>query len=263
MKRSMRIVLVVLVMPMVLTIPTSRMSAAVASSGQAFVPIPAQVAATGPRTAASPNRIIRAEGRRIAAQGVSGRVPACASCHGGRGQGDLAAGVPRLASQGLAYQVRQMIAFANGDRSHPVMSPIATRLDARQIRAVSIYYAGIYAPPRRQLPRVADATLARGYTLATQGDTGLQVPACSGCHGSHGGRTAAPAAYPDLASQPRSYFIVTLAQWQNGIRHAAGAEQMNVLAARLNHDDLQALAAYYGDRAPLAPAASGSPSPGP
>jgi cytochrome c553 len=73
-------------------------------------------------------------------------VPACANCHGARGEGGLT-GAPPLAGLPQAYLARQLAAYADGEREHPVMTPIAKRLTPHERAALAAYYAGLRAPP--------------------------------------------------------------------------------------------------------------------
>jgi len=77
-----------------------------------------------------------------------GRGPSCAMCHdGGRmpmmgmmGGGMMRArDAPRLHGQHAQYLLRQLDAFASGQRSGTVMNRIAAELDAAQRRALAAY----------------------------------------------------------------------------------------------------------------------------
>ena len=72
---------------------------------------------------------------------------ACASCHGAQGEGG-STGAPPLAGLPRAYLVRQLEAYADGSRQHPVMSPIAKGLRLQERHALATYYARLQAPAR-------------------------------------------------------------------------------------------------------------------
>lgn len=75
----------------------------------------------------------------IAAKGV----PACAACHGPRGEG-MPAQYPALHGQYSDYTESQLKAFQGGTRANnPSMVEIAGRLSEREIKAVSDYVAGL------------------------------------------------------------------------------------------------------------------------
>ncbi|MCS6474378.1 c-type cytochrome, partial [Burkholderia thailandensis] len=55
-------------------------------------------------------------GKTIATQGATTGVAACIGCHGAQGEGNAAAGFPRLAGTNAAYLAAQLAAFADGSR---------------------------------------------------------------------------------------------------------------------------------------------------
>src|SRR5699024_10990142 len=70
-------------------------------------------------------------------------APPCLTCHGANGEGNAAAGFPRLAGLSAAYQSKQLHDFASGERGNPIMAPIANALSDQQIEALARYYAGL------------------------------------------------------------------------------------------------------------------------
>lgn len=81
-----------------------------------------------------------------AAQAQPSSVQSCTSCHGANGQGG-STGAPRLAGQPQAYLVRQLEAYASGQREHSVMTPIAKGLRPQEREAIAAYYARLPVPP--------------------------------------------------------------------------------------------------------------------
>jgi cytochrome c553 len=79
-------------------------------------------------------------------------VSACMSCHGPSGHG-VPPRFPRLNGQLAGYTQQQMWAFKNGTRSNDseIMTRIAFRMSADEIKAVSQYIAGLKeaTPPKR------------------------------------------------------------------------------------------------------------------
>jgi cytochrome c553 len=207
------------------------------------------------------------DGASIATQGAGANAPACATCHGARGEGNAASSFPRLAGQSAAYLDRQLDAYADGHRQNPIMTPIAKALTNAQREAVATYYA--------QLP-VAAATAAgqgeagsaagnatgnpggarggnakgaggsRAERLATVGDERLQVQGCVNCHGA-GGR-GEPPAYPYLATQHAGYLRATLGEWKAGTRDTDPTGSMNRIAKQLSDADVAALAQYFASQ---------------
>lgn len=75
-------------------------------------------------------------------------VPACAGCHSPSGQGNDAAGFPRLAGQSADYVATQLRAFRAGDRindGEPMMMRLVTRrMSDPEIEAVANFIAGLH-----------------------------------------------------------------------------------------------------------------------
>lgn len=69
-------------------------------------------------------------------------VPACAGCHGAAGRG-MGAQFPRLAGQYPDLTLGWLKAFANGGRPHAVMTPIASKLNENDMKALAEYSAGL------------------------------------------------------------------------------------------------------------------------
>ena len=95
-------------------------------------------------------------GERLYRRGDKARnIPACVACHGPIGRGNLAAGYPALRAQHSVYTVKQLTSYADGTRypgatadkpatrNAPIMTTIAKRLSAEDIRNVSSYIQGM------------------------------------------------------------------------------------------------------------------------
>jgi cytochrome c553 len=83
-------------------------------------------------------------GERIYRGGIADRqVAACAGCHSPNGAG-IPSQYPRLSGQHGDYTVAQLISFRDGARKNSVqMTQVASRLNDREIKAVSDYIAGL------------------------------------------------------------------------------------------------------------------------
>lgn len=83
-------------------------------------------------------------GERIYRGGIADRqIAACAGCHSPNGAG-LPSQYPRLSGQHADYTAAQLTAFRDGVRKNgPMMVQIASKLNDREIRAVSDYIAGL------------------------------------------------------------------------------------------------------------------------
>lgn len=66
----------------------------------------------------------------------------CAACHGVNGIGIIAL-YPNLAGQKSEYLVAQLRAFRDGNRTNPIMSPMATRLSDADIENLAAYYSAL------------------------------------------------------------------------------------------------------------------------
>ena len=69
-------------------------------------------------------------------------VPACMACHGPAGYG-MPSNYPRVAGQWPEYLEGQLLAFKSGERAGKIMGPIAHRLSAQQIHALSVYMSAL------------------------------------------------------------------------------------------------------------------------
>jgi cytochrome c553 len=85
-------------------------------------------------------------GQKIYRGGVQGSgVPACASCHGAKGQG-VPVQFPRLAGQHADYVLTQLNKFRTGDRTNDaakMMRVIAGKMTSQDMEAVAQYIQGL------------------------------------------------------------------------------------------------------------------------
>jgi cytochrome c553 len=89
------------------------------------------------------DKALAEKGQKIYRAGIAeAKVPACAGCHGGAGAG-IPALYPRLAGQWPEYSLAQLKAYASGERKHPMMNTITTRMRDNDILAISEYLAGM------------------------------------------------------------------------------------------------------------------------
>jgi cytochrome c553 len=177
----------------------------------------------------------------LAAQGTAAGAPACAQCHAYNGVSDASGAFPRIAGQSRSYLAQQLRDFASGVRNNALMSPIAKALSAEDIVDVTAYYAGVDGPLLPLKP--PDPALVKmGETLAKIGNAERQIQSCNNCHGPGG--AGEPPAIPYLAGQYATYITFTLREWQRGYRKNS-ANQMVVVAKKLNKQEIAAVSAYY------------------
>ena len=217
-------------------------------------------------------------GAGLAQQGRVG-VPACAGCHGAKGEGNAATGLPRLAGLNPGYLARQLRDFGReapltgahfdkiardysktprinlpysmltpGLRQDAVMSPIARALTPAEIEALAQYYSALdfVAKPLPGDPE----TLERGEDLVLRGKPEYGVPGCFSCHGQNG--VGVGAVFPALAGQPPQYIIEQLNRWQAGSRDNDENGLMRAVAEWMTEGDKHAVAAYLANLSPQA-----------
>ena len=156
----------------------------------------------------------------------------CGGCHGAHGQGAVR-GVPRLAGQNADYMSHALAMFKDGTRASTVMQPIASTLDAAQVRQLTDYYSTQSAPLADTRP--APPELARA---------GRQLAAgCFSCHGSQGQGDGAR--HPRIAGQPSQFIIDRLHEFQARARgKAPDPGSMTAIAAGLTEEQIKDAATY-------------------
>lgn len=207
----------------------------------------AVLALSGPLTPALAQ--MKGDGAAIAAKGTPSGALACMTCHGTQGEGNAAAGFPRLAGLPAQYLAAQLDSFAADKRQNPIMGPIAKQLDAAQRQAVAGYYgalAPVAAPasPEGAARRQADT----GAWLALRGRWDHDLPACVQCHGPGG--TGVGAAFPALAGQTSAYIAAQLHAFKNGTRPGGPQDLMKAVANKLSDGDITAVSNYFGGAKP-------------
>lgn len=195
--------------------------------------VPIFVWAAGPDASTSAGAAIARQGR--------GAAAACQSCHGGRGEGNSAAGFPRLAGLPSKYVQRQLAAFAKDQRRSPVMMPIAKALSESDRAAVAAYYASLRPPSSRETSPPNGSESAA--VLASEGRWSDDLPACEQCHAP--GARGVGDDFPPLAGQPAPYLANQLRAWKTGTRPSGPLGLMKVIAGKLTDDDIDGLAQYF------------------
>lgn len=177
-------------------------------------------------------------GERIVMQGNDQGATACVSCHGTDGEGNSAAGFPRLVGLSDKYIIKQLQDYRRGTRRNPVMQPIAAALEQQQLLDVAAYYAD-----KNPAGKTQGSPPEAGSMLALRGDWDNTIPACVSCHGP-GGRGVDPY-FPALAGQHAGYIRSQLEAWRKGTRHNDVNDLMRVVAERLTQSQIQAVSEYF------------------
>ena len=72
-------------------------------------------------------------------------VPACVTCHGAQGLGDIDLGAPMIAGMDAGYIRRVLAAYADGTRVGYTMNGIAPELSSEEIAALAAHFAALPA----------------------------------------------------------------------------------------------------------------------
>ncbi|MEP4547231.1 MAG: c-type cytochrome [Saccharospirillum sp.] len=172
----------------------------------------------------------------------------CAACHGADGN-SAAASFPKLAGQGEAYLLKQLIDVQNGDRVITQMSGQLDGFDEDQLADIAAYYAS----QNKTVGNANPDLVALGEQLYRGGNPETGVPSCAGCHSPTGAGNA-PAGYPMLSGQHAAYIESQLYKFQRGYRATEPSNEvrtndgesrvMRSTAFRLKDFEIEALASY-------------------
>jgi cytochrome c553 len=228
-------------------------TAGLAAALAATVAVPAAAAGAPPGAGASVLDLRRQQPVSGDAQAGKALATVCSACHGANGIG-IAPNFPNLAGQSATYLYVQLKTFRDGQRSDPVMAPMAAALGDADIRNLAAYYASLPAGPAAK-----GAAASPGGRLFSGGDPSRDIPPCQACHGA-GGKgprsdadvdAAAPrppwATIPRLQGQSGAYVAKALHDFKGGARAGtSNAQVMHGVAKTLGDGDIKALAEFLG-----------------
>lgn len=185
-------------------------------------------------------------GEALVKQGTIGGAP-CMQCHGANGEGQAAAGYPRLAGQSKAYLMKQLQDFKSGQRHDPLMNVFAQALKEQQISDVAEYYASLpgWQPSKQAwstLPTSPAPPTSLGLALVQQGNWDKGIPACFACHGEKGAGIFP--FFPLLAGQHKTYLLKQLTAWQSGARANDPQGLMKAVAQKMSPAEMTAVSTY-------------------
>ncbi|HEY8037820.1 MAG TPA: c-type cytochrome [Methylobacter sp.] len=180
------------------------------------------------------------------------KASSCASCHGDDGN-SMVATFPKLAQQHSSYLKKQLLAFKDGSRSDPMMTPMAMTLSDEDIADISAYYA-TQNISTNILPTLASddesekpagnkdiqTLIAQGSNLYRNGNLTSEVSACIACHGPFGEGNK-PASFPALKSQHADYLIKTLNDFKSGSRSNNPENIMHMIAKKMTDEEIKAV----------------------
>jgi cytochrome c553 len=178
---------------------------------------------------------------------MAARVLACAPCHGAEGEGTSDVYFPRLAGKPAGYLYNQLVAFRNGRRKYPPMNYLLEFLPDAYLKQIAEYFAALRPPfPAPATPTESKEVLARGESIARNGDPQRGIPPCAACHNPNFG--GMETAIPGLLGLRASYISAQLGGWRYGTRTAASPDCMQIVAGLLTEDDVKAVAAFLASR---------------
>lgn len=175
------------------------------------------------------------------------RTLACTGCHGPQGKSGPDGYYPRLAGKPAGYLYNQLRNFQDGRRRYTPMQGLLSTLSDGYLHEIAAYFSSLdvpYPPPVAQ--PTAPALLARGKTLALQGDRALQLPSCTQCHGT--ALTGVQPNTPGLLGLPRDYLNAQLGGWKTGQRHAQAPDCMAHIAQKLSDADVHAVTTWLASQ---------------
>jgi cytochrome c553 len=149
----------------------------------------------------------------------------CAACHGQNGMPSDPKTVPIIWGQEQAYLFKQMRNYRNGERQHPIMTPIAKGLAEQDLRPLAAYFAA--KPwPAQSTPATA-AALPKGITQ------------CQPCHQPNfqGGPPA-----PRLAGLSYEYLVTSMRNFAQDER--SNNLDMPMFMRMLTESERDAIARY-------------------
>lgn len=163
----------------------------------------------------------------------------CAACHGAQGI-SVNPDWPNLAGQHATYLVKQMIAYKQGEkRNNPTMMAMVNNLTSQDMDDLAAFYA-------KQPPEDIDASKAnqsRGKALYYGGDFNKHITACIACHGPQGTGNE-QAGFPVLSGQHAAYTRLQLQAFKDGKRSNDLNSIMRDISARMDTNDMKAVADY-------------------
>jgi len=167
-----------------------------------------------------------------------GKAAVCAACHGmdGNSPSDM---FPKLAGQGEAYLVKQLIEFKSGVRNNAVMAPMVATLTEQDMADLSAYYAGQNTAPAA----TSEDLVKAGQAVYRAGNKESGVPACMACHGPTG--SGVPSAkWPALSGQHAAYIEAQLKLFAAGTRSNDPNSMMRDIAGKMTADEIKAVSSY-------------------
>jgi cytochrome c553 len=163
----------------------------------------------------------------------------CAGCHAADGNSGLNPLWPKLAGQHPQYIEKQLKDFKAGDRSDPLMSPMAQPLSEQDMADLAAYFSS----QTKKIGTAAADLAAKGEQIYRAGNAKTGVAACMACHGPAGSGNPL-AVFPALNGQNAAYVEKALKDFRSGARTNDNAKMMQGVVARMTEAEMAAVAQY-------------------
>ncbi len=163
----------------------------------------------------------------------------CAGCHAADGNSGLNPLWPKLAGQHPQYIEKQLKDFKAGNRSDPLMSPMALPLSEQDMADLAAYFSS----QTKKIGTAAANLVVKGEQIYRAGNPDTGVAACMACHGPAGSGNP-QAVFPALNGQNAAYIEKALKDFRSGARTNDNAGMMQGVVARMTEDEMAAVAQY-------------------
>jgi cytochrome c553 len=163
----------------------------------------------------------------------------CAGCHGADGNSGINPLWPKLAGQHPQYIEKQLKAFKDGERSDPLMSPMALPLSQQDMADLAAYFSS----QSKKIGTAAAAAVAAGEQVYRAGNAETGVVACMACHGPAGSGNPL-AGFPTLNGQNAAYVVKALKDFRSGTRKNDYNKMMQDVVVRMTDQEMEAVAQY-------------------
>jgi cytochrome c553 len=173
------------------------------------------------------------------AEAGAGKITVCLACHGQDGNASMLPNVPKIGGQNEKYLLKQMQDIKTGARPAPLMTGMLNALNDQDMEDVAAYFASQALATGAADPALVDSA----ESIYRAGNPDIGVAACTACHSANG-QGLASAGYPALSGQDAAYTELQLKAFRDGSRQNDDAEVMRSITARLNDQEISALASY-------------------
>ncbi len=163
----------------------------------------------------------------------------CVACHGADGN-SVNPEWPKLAGQGEAYLVKQLLDYRTDKRSNATMTAMAKGIKSdADVVDLAAYFSNSKAKPG-----TADKEkIAAGEAIYKGGVMASGVAACAGCHGPTGAGNPA-AKFPKISGQHAKYTVTQLQEFKAGKRANDSGKMMRNIALKMTDAEMDSVAEY-------------------